>query len=263
MASAVGLKRVPTEFVENFQIPIPTKQEQVQIVKFLDRKTEQIDELIRLKERRIELLQAQRTALINQAVTKGLDPNVEMKPSGVEWIGEIPMHWEVLKVKQYGLSNSKNNPKTACLKGKPVVFLPMERVHTDGTIDQELRLPYSQLKNGYTYFEENDVLIAKVTSCFENGKIVLIKNLATPVGFGSTEFIVIRPNPQKVFSLFLYYILYNAPLRNIGKHFMTSAVGLKRVPTEFVEIFGFLYQLIKNKRKSPISSTAKPNKLTN
>ena len=220
------------------RIPLPPLSEQRAIVNFLNHKNQQIDELIRLKERRIELLQAQRTALINQVVTKGLDPDVEMKPSGMEWIGEIPMHWEVLKVKQVGLSNpSKNNPKTACLKEKPVVFLPMERVHTDGTIDQELRLPYSQLKNGYTYFEENDVLIAKVTPCFENGKIVLIKNLATPVGFGSTEFIVIRPNPQKVFSLFLYYILYNAPLRNIGKHFMTSAVGLKRVPTEFVENF--------------------------
>ena len=162
----------------------------------------------------------------------------EYKESGVEWIGEIPKGWEVLKVKHVGYSNpSKTNPKTACLKDTLVVFLPMERVHTDGTIDQELRLPYSQLKNGYTYFEENDVLIAKVTPCFENGKIVLIKDLATPVGFGSTEFIVIRPNPQKVFSLFLYYILYNAPLRNIGKHFMTSAVGLKRVPTEFVENF--------------------------
>ena len=162
----------------------------------------------------------------------------EYKESGVEWIGEIPKGWEVLKVKHVGYSNpSKTNPKTACLKDTLVVFLPMERVHTDGTIDQELRLPYSQLKNGYTYFEENDVLIAKVTPCFENGKIVLIKDLATPVGFGSTEFIVIRPNPQKVFSLFLYYILYNAPLRSIGKHFMTSAVGLKRVPTEFVENF--------------------------
>ena len=76
-------------------IPITSYQEQTQIVNFLDRKTEQIDELIRIKERRIELLQAQRTALINQAVTKGLDPNVEMKPSGVEWIGKIPVHWEV------------------------------------------------------------------------------------------------------------------------------------------------------------------------
>ena len=113
----------------------------------------------------------------------------------------------------------------------------MERVHTDGTIDQELKLPYTQLKNGYTYFEENDILVAKVTPCFENGKIVLVKNLATPIGFGSTEFIVIRSHVEKVFPPFLYYVLYNYSLRAIGKHFMTSAVGLKRVPTEFVRNF--------------------------
>ena len=162
----------------------------------------------------------------------------EYKESGMDWIGKIPKDWKVLKVKHVGSSNpSKTNPKTACLKDTPVVFLPMERVHTDGTIDQELRLPYSQLKNGYTYFEENDVLIAKVTPCFENGKIILVKNLATPVGFGSTEFIVIRPNLPKVSPRLLFYLLYNESLRRIGKHFMTSAVGLKRVPTEFVENF--------------------------
>ena len=227
----------PKDF-KNIYTIFPPKWEQTQIANFLNRKTEQIDELIRIKERRIELLQEQRTALINQAVTKGLDLNVEMKPSGVEWIGEIPAHWEDLKVKHVGLSNpSKNNPKTTCLKDSLVVFLPMERVHTDGTIDQELRLPYSQVKNGYTYFEEGDILIAKVTPCFENGKIVLIKDLATPVGFGSTEFIVIRPDRQRVFFIFLYYVLRNDPLRSIGKHYMTSAVGLKRVPTEFVENF--------------------------
>jgi len=83
----------------NLEIFLPSLSEQRQIANFLDRKTEQIDELIRLKERRMELLQEQRTALINQAVTKGLDPNVEMKPSGVEWIGEIPKHWIISKVK--------------------------------------------------------------------------------------------------------------------------------------------------------------------
>ena len=66
---------------------------------FLDCKTQQINELIRIKEKQIELLQEQRTALINQAVTKGLDPNVEMKPSGVEWIGEIPKYWEMINTK--------------------------------------------------------------------------------------------------------------------------------------------------------------------
>ncbi len=216
----------------------PSLSEQTKIANFLDRKTEQIDELIRIKEQKIELLQEQRTALINHAVTKGLDPHVEMKPSGVEWIGKIPKHWKILKVKQVGSSNpTKNSSKTTHLKDEFVVFLPMERVHTDGTIDQEMRLPYSQLKNGYTYFEEGDILIAKVTPCFENGKITYIKNLSSSIGFGSTEFIVIRPDLQKVFPLFLYYILYNSPLRKIGKNYMTSAVGLKRVPTVFVENF--------------------------
>ena len=83
----------------NLEIFLPSLTEQRRIVNFLDQKTEQIDELIRIKERRIELLQEQRTALVNQVVTKGLDPNVEMKPSGIEWIGEIPVHWEVNRLK--------------------------------------------------------------------------------------------------------------------------------------------------------------------
>ena len=75
-------------------LPLPIQRK---IAAFLDRKTEQIDELMRIKERRIELLHEQRTALINQTVTKGLDPNVEMKPSGVEWIGEIPKDWDTVR----------------------------------------------------------------------------------------------------------------------------------------------------------------------
>ena len=86
-----GLNR---ESAESQYVPLITVEKQVQIANFLDQKTEKIDELIRIKERQIELLQEQRTALINHAVTKGLDPNVEMKPSAVEWIGEIPAHWE-------------------------------------------------------------------------------------------------------------------------------------------------------------------------
>ena len=82
------------KYLREFSVACPALPTQTQIANFLDRKTEQIDELIRIKERRIELLQEQRTALINQAVTTGLDPNVEMKSSGVEWIGEIPAHWE-------------------------------------------------------------------------------------------------------------------------------------------------------------------------
>ena len=91
------------EIIGNLEIPLPPIPIQRKIANFLEHKTQQINELIRIKQRRIELLQEQRTALINQAVTKGLDPNVEMKPSGVEWIGEIPKHWEIGKIKHMQL----------------------------------------------------------------------------------------------------------------------------------------------------------------
>jgi type I restriction enzyme, S subunit len=78
---------------------VPPLSEQQQIVSFLDTKTSLIDSLIEKTQRKIELLKEKRTSLINEVVTKGLNPNVEMKDSGVEWIGEIPSHWERVKLK--------------------------------------------------------------------------------------------------------------------------------------------------------------------
>lgn len=86
-------------FVE--KLPVPTLEEQYQIVQFLDEKTELIDKLISTKERKITLLKEQRTSLINKVVTKGLNPNVKMKDSGVEWIGKIPEHWMRTKIVRF------------------------------------------------------------------------------------------------------------------------------------------------------------------
>ncbi len=85
--------------VNDLRIYYPPIPEQKQIVYFLDYKTQKIDELIEKTEQKIELLKEKRTSLINHCVTKGLNPNVEMKDSGVEWIGEIPKHWKMKKVK--------------------------------------------------------------------------------------------------------------------------------------------------------------------
>ncbi len=85
---------------KNIVIPIPPKPEQDRIVTFLDRKTAEIDALIAKKQRQIELLDEQKAILINRAVTRGLNPNAKLKPSGIEWIGEIPEGWEVLKLKR-------------------------------------------------------------------------------------------------------------------------------------------------------------------
>lgn len=84
--------------LRDFEIPLPTLCEQKQIVEFLDSKTSLIDTLIAKTLRKIELLKEKRTSLISEVVTKGLNPNVEMKYSGVEWIGEIPIHWKIKKL---------------------------------------------------------------------------------------------------------------------------------------------------------------------
>lgn len=81
------------------QTLLPPKPEQDRIVAFLDEKTAQIDALIAKKERQIELLEEQKAIRINQAVTRGLNPKVKLKPSGIEWIGEIPEHWEVKRIR--------------------------------------------------------------------------------------------------------------------------------------------------------------------
>ena len=81
------------------KLPYPPLQEQQQIANFLDYKTQQLDSLIEKTQQKIELLKEQRTALINQVVTKGLDPDAEMKDSGVEWIGEIPVGWDFVRLK--------------------------------------------------------------------------------------------------------------------------------------------------------------------
>jgi len=99
--SATGITRygVPKYSIDNGLFVIPPLPEQKQIAKYLDHKTAKIDTLIEKKKRLIELLKEERTAVINQAVTKGLDPNVPMKDLGIEWLGEIPEHWEVKRLK--------------------------------------------------------------------------------------------------------------------------------------------------------------------
>jgi type I restriction enzyme S subunit len=99
---------------------IPPKPEQTAIANYLDDKTAKIDTLIEKKKNLIELLKEERTAVINKAVTRGVNPNVKLKPSGIEWLGDIPEHWEVKKLKYIfqlsrGFDLSSNNFETGVI----------------------------------------------------------------------------------------------------------------------------------------------------
>ncbi|WP_162558371.1 restriction endonuclease subunit S [Proteus genomosp. 6] len=102
---AKGIRERSTDFRFNdfaeLLLPFPDYEEQTLIANFLDKKTTQIDDAIAIKEQQISLLKERKQIIIQQAVTQGLDPNVPMKDSGVDWIGKIPAHWEVKKMKTF------------------------------------------------------------------------------------------------------------------------------------------------------------------
>ena len=183
-------------------------------------------------------MQEQKQAIINQAVTKGLDPHAEMKDSGIDWLGRIPKHWTVNRLKRF----CKINPSISHLlnmiaDNSEVTFLPMENISVDGKIDDCIKQKLSTVKNGFTSFAKNDVVIAKITPCFENGKGACLDKLSTPIGFGTTELIVLRSNEGKISPRFLYYITMLAVFRKKGAEVMTGSAGQKRVPTNFVAEF--------------------------
>ena len=216
-------------------IPVPPLGEQRTIYNYIHRKTAQIDDLVARKEQLLALLQQKRQAIINEAVTRGLDANAPKKDSGIEWLGEIPAHWEVKKLKHVASVNptKKNFIST---EESQVVFLPMEKVSEKGILTQDLRKKVGEVEGGLTYFERNDILIAKITPCFENGKGALLDNLVTDYGFGSTEFHVVRAE-ERIASKFIFYLTKGDSFNQIGEAFMTGSAGQKRVPTSFVENF--------------------------
>ena len=99
LSTGSTFEAVSASDVCNIVIPIPPLPEQTAIASFLDRKTAQIDQAVAIKEKQIALLKERKQILIQNAITRGLDPNVPMKDSGVEWIGEIPAHWETRRSK--------------------------------------------------------------------------------------------------------------------------------------------------------------------
>jgi type I restriction enzyme S subunit len=108
---ATGVTRfgIPKNAIAKYKVPLPSLRQQNKIVDYLDQEVAKIDALIEKKKQLITILEEKKKAVINHAVTKGLDPNVSMKDSGIEWLGEIPRHWRVVRLKyfiniNYGLS---------------------------------------------------------------------------------------------------------------------------------------------------------------
>lgn len=117
-----------------------------------------------------------------------------------------------------------------------MTFVPMPAVSEQTAfIEYPEERSYADVKKGFTYFEENDVLFAKITPCMENGKSAIASNLIGGVGFGSTEFHVIRSNQALLLAKYIHYFIRQQSFRDNAKARMRGAVGQQRVPKDFLD----------------------------
>jgi restriction endonuclease S subunit len=154
------------------------------------------------------------------------------KPSGVEWIGDIPGDWELKRLKFTSIINPSKNELARFPKSLEVSFYPMEAIGF-GTLNHGEEKTLESVGNGFTYFRDGDILVAKITPSFENGKGALATGLKNGIGFGTTEIHVIRPL-KNLNKHFLYYITYSHNFRHVGAGMMEGTAGQKRVPSDFL-----------------------------
>jgi type I restriction enzyme S subunit len=145
----------------------------------------------------------------------------------------FPGGWPVERLRFSILSNPVRSEVAHWDDETAVSFVPMDAVGEQGEIDPSQEKPLADVYNGYTYFLENDILIAKITPCFENGKGAIARGLKNGVGFGTTEFHVLRPL-QGMSERWLYYLTKCDFFRKIGGSEMLGAGGQKRLPEEFI-----------------------------
>ena len=162
-------------------------------------------------------------------------PYPQYKDSGVEWLGEIPAHWEVRRLKFVAIVNPSKSEVSQLPDDLEVSFLPMERVGS-GSLDLELTKALGEIKQGFTYFRNGDVLVAKITPSFENGKGSLAFGLENGIGFGTTELHVIRA-ASEIDRQFLFYLTFSHQFRGMGETQMYGTAGQKRVPDWFINNF--------------------------
>lgn len=159
----------------------------------------------------------------------------------------VPKGWDKKKLSDMALINPTKTKKIN--NDDYVTFFAMSDISEEGRVLNYNIRKYKEVCVGYTPFEDGDILIAKITPCFENGKGALVTNLKNGVGFGSTEFHVLRPLKDKTYPKFLFQFTKSRFFRRLGEVNMVGTAGQKRVPTNFLTSTKYIFPPLPEQRK--------------
>lgn len=220
--------RLYYERFKTIPAPYPTIDEQTQIVNFIRLKQKQIKKFIRNKQKLIKLLEEQKQAIINQAVTKGIDPDVKHKPSGIDWLGDIPEHWEVRRLRTIASVNSSGVDKHTIEGETPICLCNYVDVYKNDFITSEIDfMKASATKHEINKFKlkAEDVIITKDSEMWNDIAIpALVKEDFDNV-ICAYHLALIRPNNELLKGEFLFRAFCS---QDIYYQFQVGANGVTR-----------------------------------
>jgi type I restriction enzyme S subunit len=239
IADVSSIPQINNKHINVIYFPYPSIEEQTAIANFLDQKTAEIDGLIADKEKLIELLQEKRQAVITEAVTKGLNPNVRLKDSGIEWIGEIPEHWGVSKIKF--TTYVKGRIGWQGLRADEFIdegpYLVTGTDFVDGLVNWDSCYHISMERYNEAppiQLRENDLLITKDGTI---GKVAIVKNKPKYAILNSGIFVT-RPKNSAYLTEFMYWIL-NSQVFNKFIQYMSLGSTIVHLYQQTFENFSF------------------------
>ena len=223
---------------KNIKVYIPPLKEQDQIVRYLDSKLAKINKFIKNKKKLLELLKEQKQAIINQAVTKGLDPDAKMKPSGVEWIGDIPESWEVVQLKYLCDKIGDIDHKMPESKENGIPYISPRDFYGNNEID---------FINAKKISETDFIQLSKKIR--PNRGDIIISRYATlgAIRYVEVEFdflvsyscAIIKPSNSKIIPKYLYYYLMSNAMSEEIRH-NSYATTQANVGTDSIKKFNII-----------------------
>ncbi|GAB4054884.1 restriction endonuclease subunit S [Spirosoma litoris] len=225
-----GQANISQDIVKHQYLYFPPKSEQAAIAAHLDRVCERIDKAIALKQKQVKKLEKVWRTRLHEAVTKGLYSDVLKQPGNDSYLGDVPIHWKVDRIKDVATFNPS---KPIIEPDEDIALVPMDCVSENGRVSIAGQVAYRDVDKGLNYFQAGDVLFAKITPCMENGKGAFVTELPTRYAFGSTEFFVIRPKPC-ILGKYLYYATRTKLFREYAELNMKGAAGQQRVTAKFL-----------------------------
>lgn len=234
--SGVGgsLMRAQPKYVQKYPIPLPPLSEQQRIVERIEELFAKLDEAKERLQEVVDSFAVRKAAILHKAFTGELTKQWR-RENGVS-----DESWEEKKLGEVCTVNPKKIDSKNLDDNLEVSFIPMAAVSdVFGEIVNSEVKNLQDVRSGFTNFAEGDVIFAKITPCMENGKSAIVGRLVNGIGYGSTEFYVLRCK-QELYNKYLYHMVRNTTFRAEAKAVMTGAVGQQRVPKMFLQEYQLL-----------------------